>query len=124
MGTHPVLLFGSSEIIVLSKSRVSTEHQEQLLVFELNLLELLKKFLENRDRLLSQCVHPIFCMWNTIMKQDYSGCHSDFFLISPNTLHWFKAGNEGAVVSEFSTRSTDESDIFTDPRINRIPVIE
>ncbi len=58
MGTHPVLLFGSSEIIVLTKSRVSTEHQEQLLVFELNLLELLKKFLENRDRLSSQCVHP------------------------------------------------------------------
>ena len=46
------------------------------------------------------------------------------YTIYPNTLHWFKAGPEGAVVSEFSTRSTDESDIFTDPRINRIPVIE
>jgi len=46
------------------------------------------------------------------------------YTIYPNTLHWFKAGSEGAVVSEFSTRSTDESDIFTDPRINRIPVIE
>jgi len=46
------------------------------------------------------------------------------YTIYPNTLHWFKAGDEGAVVSEFSTRSTDESDIFTDPRINRIPVIE
>ena len=45
------------------------------------------------------------------------------YTIYPNTLHWFKAGNEGAVVSEFSTKSTDESDIFTDPRINRIPQI-
>jgi D-lyxose ketol-isomerase len=43
--------------------------------------------------------------------------------IYPNTLHWFKAGSEGAVVSEFSTRSTDESDIFTDPRIKRVPKI-
>ena len=29
------------------------------------------------------------------------------------------AGPEGAVVSEFSTRSRDESDVFTDPRIVR-----
>lgn len=41
--------------------------------------------------------------------------------IYPNTLHWFKAGSEGAVVSEFSTKSTDETDLFTDPRIKRIP---
>ncbi|MCF6466229.1 D-lyxose/D-mannose family sugar isomerase [Clostridium sp. Cult2] len=41
----------------------------------------------------------------------------------PSTLHWFKAGKEGAVVSEFSTKSTDESDVFTDPRIKRIPEI-
>lgn len=46
------------------------------------------------------------------------------YTIYPNTLHWFKAGSEGAVVSEFSTRSTDESDIFTDTRIMRIPKIE
>ena len=30
----------------------------------------------------------------------------------------------GAVVSEFSTKSLDEYDIFTDPRIRRIPEIE
>jgi D-lyxose ketol-isomerase len=39
--------------------------------------------------------------------------------ILPDTLHWFEAGPEGAVVSEFSTRSRDESDVFTDPRIVR-----
>ncbi len=41
------------------------------------------------------------------------------FTIPPNTLHWFRAGGEGAVVSEFSTRSRDETDVFTDPRIVR-----
>ncbi len=41
------------------------------------------------------------------------------YTLLPNTLHWFKAGTEGAVVSEFSTRSTDEADIFTDPHIIR-----
>lgn len=46
------------------------------------------------------------------------------YTIYPNTLHWFQAGDEGAVVSEFSTRSRDETDIFTDPRIKRIPEIE
>lgn len=37
----------------------------------------------------------------------------------PDTVHWFQAGPEGAIVSEFSTRSRDELDCFTDPRIQR-----
>jgi D-lyxose ketol-isomerase len=41
--------------------------------------------------------------------------------IPANTLHWFQAGDDGAVISEFSTRSRDESDIFTDREIERIP---
>jgi D-lyxose ketol-isomerase len=41
------------------------------------------------------------------------------FTIPANTLHWFQAGDEGAIVSEFSTRSRDELDVFTDPRIVR-----
>ena len=45
------------------------------------------------------------------------------FTILPQTLHWFKAGEEGAVISEFSTRSTDETDVFTDKRILREPII-
>jgi D-lyxose ketol-isomerase len=43
----------------------------------------------------------------------------DQFTIPPDTLHWFQAGDEGAIVSEFSTRSRDEADVFTDPRIVR-----
>jgi len=41
------------------------------------------------------------------------------YTIMPNTPHWFQGGAEGAVVSEFSTRSRDESDIFRDPFIQR-----
>jgi len=40
------------------------------------------------------------------------------YTLAPNTLHWFQAGPDGAVVSEFSTKSRDEFDIYTDPRIN------
>ena len=43
----------------------------------------------------------------------------DQFTIPPDTLHWFQAGEEGAIVSEFSTRSRDETDVFTDPRVVR-----
>lgn len=48
----------------------------------------------------------------------------DQLTVLPETLHWFQAGPEGAVVSEFSTRSRDEFDIFTDARIRRLPVID
>jgi len=43
----------------------------------------------------------------------------DQFTIPPDTPHWFQAGDEGAIVSEFSTQSRDELDVFTDPRIVR-----
>ena len=42
----------------------------------------------------------------------------DQYTIYPNTLHWFQSGEEGCIVSEFSTKSRDEFDIYTDPRIN------
>lgn len=45
------------------------------------------------------------------------------YTIPPNTLHWFQAGDEGAIVSEFSSTSRDELDVFTDPRIRRLPEI-
>jgi D-lyxose ketol-isomerase len=46
------------------------------------------------------------------------------YTIYPNTPHWFQAGPEGAIVSEFSTRSTDDQDLFSDPRIRRAPEVE
>ena len=45
------------------------------------------------------------------------------YTLYPNTRHWFQAGTEGAVVSEFSTKSRDEADIFTDKDIQRIPEV-
>lgn len=44
--------------------------------------------------------------------------------IPPDTLHWFRAGDEGAVVSEFSSTSRDALDVFTDPEIRRTPVTD
>ena len=41
------------------------------------------------------------------------------YTLKPDTLHWFQGGSQGAVVSEFSTASHDDSDIFSDPRIIR-----
>lgn len=46
------------------------------------------------------------------------------YTIFPNTKHWFQAGKDGAVISEFSTTSCDKSDIFTDPNVKRIPTEE
>ena len=46
------------------------------------------------------------------------------YTIMPGTLHWFQGGPDGAVVSEFSTRSTDETDVFTDKKIVRATVLE
>lgn len=46
------------------------------------------------------------------------------YTLYPNTPHWFQAGDEGAIVSEFSTKNTDEYDIFTDPYIKRIVRID
>jgi D-lyxose ketol-isomerase len=43
--------------------------------------------------------------------------------IPPDTLHWFQAGPEGAVVSEFSSTSRDELDVFTDPAIERGTIV-
>jgi len=40
-------------------------------------------------------------------------------IVPPDTLHSFRAGPEGAIVSEFSTRSRDELDVFSDPLIVR-----
>jgi len=43
------------------------------------------------------------------------------YTLPPDTLHWFQAGDEGAIVSEFSSTSRDEFDFFTDTRIQRVP---
>lgn len=56
-----------------------------------------------------------FTVWNEVILNP-----GEQFTLRPDTLHWFQAGPDGAVVSEFSTTSRDEMDIFTDPEIQRI----
>jgi D-lyxose ketol-isomerase len=48
----------------------------------------------------------------------------DQYTLPANTKHWFQAGDDGCVVSEFSSASIDEKDVFTDPRVRRVPEIE
>jgi D-lyxose ketol-isomerase len=55
-----------------------------------------------------------YTSWHEIVLQP-----GDQYTLPPNTRHWFQAGDEGAVVSEFSTRSRDELDQFTDPTLQR-----
>jgi D-lyxose ketol-isomerase len=43
--------------------------------------------------------------------------------IPPDTLHSFGAGPEGAVVTEFSSASRDDLDVFTDPSVRRETVV-
>lgn len=62
---------------------------------------------------------PYLTVWKEVIL--YPG---DQYTLSPSTKHWFQAGDNGAIVSEFSSTSIDEKDIFTDPRIQRIPIIE
>lgn len=45
------------------------------------------------------------------------------FTIPPDTLHSFQAGPEGAVVSEFSSASRDELDVFTDLDVRRATLV-
>ncbi len=62
---------------------------------------------------------PYFTVWKEIVLKP-----GDQYTLAPNTLHWFQAGGQGAVVSEFSSTSTDENDVFTDPHIHRVPGID
>ena len=59
-----------------------------------------------------------FTAWNEIVLKP-----GQQYTLAPDTLHWFQSGPEGALVSEFSSRSIDDHDIFTDPGINRITEI-
>jgi D-lyxose ketol-isomerase len=59
-----------------------------------------------------------FTVWHEIVLKP-----GEQYTLKPDVLHWFQAGPEGAVVSEFSTTSRDESDLFTDKEIERMTKI-
>lgn len=58
---------------------------------------------------------PYLNVWHEIVLKP-----GDQYTIPIDGLHWFQAGPKGAVVSEFSSTSTDENDVFTDPRVERV----
>lgn len=60
-----------------------------------------------------------YTVWNEVVLKP-----GEQYTIEPGVWHWFQAGDQGAVVSEFSTTSRDEADLFTDPRIERLPQVE
>jgi len=60
-----------------------------------------------------------YTVWHEIVLKP-----GEQYTLTPDTLHWFQAGAQGAVVSEFSTTSTDENDIFSDSAIQRATKIE
>ncbi len=41
------------------------------------------------------------------------------YTIDPDTKHWFSAGEDGAIVTEFSSPAYDDLDEYTDPELER-----
>ncbi|MHA6480932.1 D-lyxose/D-mannose family sugar isomerase [Paenibacillus sp. strain BS8-2] len=74
------------------------------------------------SRSIQATVPPLSKDYYTVF-QEIALLPGEQYTIPPDTLHWFQAGLEGAVVSEFSSTSRDEHDIFTDPAIQRMPEI-
>jgi D-lyxose ketol-isomerase len=62
---------------------------------------------------------PHFTIWKEVVLRP-----GDQYTLPPDTLHWFQAGDKGAILSEFSSTSRDESDIWTDPRLRRLPRVD
>jgi D-lyxose ketol-isomerase len=56
-----------------------------------------------------------FTVWHEIYLKP-----GEQYTLREKTRHWFQAGPEGAVISEFSTKSYDDKDIFIDPDIKRV----
>ena len=75
-------------------------------------------YVEGEETIGRQCTPPEGMEEYFTCKKEVVLNPGEQYTIMPNTLHWFRAGSEGAIVSEFSTKSRDEFDIYTDPRID------
>src|SRR6266496_3385509 len=74
-------------------------------------------YIESEPTLYPQCKPPVGSEAYYTVFHEITLSPGEQYTIPPDTLHWFQAGSEGAIVSEFSSTSHDESDVFTDPRI-------
>lgn len=59
-----------------------------------------------------------YTVWHEIVLNP-----GDQYTLRPNIKHWFQAGPDGAIVTEFSTTSLDQFDQFTHPDIQRFTTI-
>ena len=75
-------------------------------------------YVEGEETLNRKCAPPEGMEEYFTCKKEVVLNPGEQYTIMPNTLHWFRAGEDGAIVSEFSTKSRDEFDIYTDPRID------
>ena len=60
----------------------------------------------------------VFTVWHEIVLHP-----GEQYTVMPDRLHWFQAGDQGAIVSEFSTQSRDDLDVFSDSRVQRDTVV-
>jgi D-lyxose ketol-isomerase len=86
-------------------------------------------YVESEDDSRDECDDPNPEDWSVSppMREEFYTASEEVHLepgeqytIPPDTRHWFVAGEEGAVISEFSSPSYDETDVFTDPKIDRM----
>jgi D-lyxose ketol-isomerase len=55
-----------------------------------------------------------FTVWSEVILRP-----GDQYIIPPQTVHWFQAGREGAVIDDYSSTARDLQDGFTNPRVVR-----
>ena len=55
-----------------------------------------------------------FTVWHEVILRP-----GDQYIIPPQTVHWFQAGSEGAVIDDYSSTARDLQDGFTNPRVVR-----
>lgn len=55
-----------------------------------------------------------FTVWHEIILKP-----GDQYVLAPQTVHWFQAGEDGAVIDDYSSTARDLQDGFTNPRVVR-----
>ena len=55
-----------------------------------------------------------FTVWHEVILKS-----GDHYIIPPQTVHWFQAGRDGAVIDDYSSAARDLQDGFTNPRVVR-----
>jgi D-lyxose ketol-isomerase len=55
-----------------------------------------------------------FTVWHEVILKP-----GDQYILKPKTVHWFQAGDDGAVIDDYSSTARDLQDGFTNPRVVR-----